>query len=87
MTKALQKQLCYAGGTLLGYLIARSSNAKETVPYTILGGVAGFAAGERLIGNSEGNAVKRNTTPPHRQAGASSLTGVSRRKKRKPTKK
>lgn len=50
MTTALKKQLCYAGGTLAGWFLSRAFSATQTVPFTVMGGVAGFALAEGMIG-------------------------------------
>lgn len=57
MTDSFKKQLCYAGGTLTGWLLSKLLGAKEAAPYTIMGGLAGFAIGEDLVAES-------HTRPP-----------------------
>ena len=46
VSNGVKKQACYAGGTLLGWSLAKSFGAKETVPFTVLGGLIGFMIGE-----------------------------------------
>lgn len=85
MTKALKKQLCYAGGTLAGWAFARLTKSKETVPFTIMGGLAGFAIAEQLIEEKRPKVVTapRNDGPVVKQ---SSVEGLPKRRSSKKTK-
>lgn len=57
MSKSLNKQICYALGTLGGWGLAKATGAKESVPFTILGGLIGFAASEQLFGADDGKVI------------------------------
>ncbi len=79
-SKALKKQICYAAGTLGGWLLAKATNAKETVPYTILGGLAGFAVSENVFGVDKTVMVKPYVADKKKD---DELSGTKRRRKSK----
>ena len=67
MTKASERQLFQVGGTLLGWCLAQLYDKKDTVPFTVIGGLTGFIISQEFIGDDS----KRKT-----------LTGTPRKRKR-----
>ena len=64
VSNGVKKQACYAGGTLLGWSLAKSFGAKETVPFTVLGGLIGF-----MIGENQFNSERKTRQPAKAVAG------------------
>lgn len=82
MSNALKKQICYALGTLGGWGLARATSAKELVPFTILGGLAGFAVSETLYPEQAAQPVR--VFAPVDKKGDGPLSGTKRRRKSTP---
>lgn len=73
-TTAFKKQVCYAGGTLGGWLLGKALGVKELVPFTIIGGVMGFALAEGVVSTD---------APVCKPKGVAGLPGKGRRSTKK----
>lgn len=49
MTRHSKRQLVQAGGSLTGWILAQLYDKKDSVPFTIIGGLCGFILAAELI--------------------------------------